>query len=797
MRARLTLLAVVCTLVATVAGGTAAGVEPVTVAPGHTGAAVAASLPAWGDEPVPQGGSGRSELRGISVLSADDAWAVGNTGYQYDPTAGPLVERWDGSAWSVVDVPGITGAVLYGVAAVDTDDVWMVGSFNSTREALILHWDGSTVDRIENPNPGSNRNDLYAITATGSDDVWAVGSKTSDISDPLTLHWNGVAWRAVDAPGTGGYDELNGVTAVAPDDAWAVGRCDSAACSVHWNGRKWQSVDVGVSGVSTSLAAVDAVSSDEVWAVGQDSEGTLAARWNGSRWRVVEVPDSGGYLRDDLLGVATVAADDVWVGGTSYVGADPASLALHWNGRRWQAVSTPHPPQSSSAIGAMSAGPSGALFTAGSLDRRASVLRLERGGLVEVPVEQAGTDSNQLLGISAAATDDIWAVGALGEFHPEALTLHYDGSEWTQVDAPEPASGTQLEDVVALTDDDAWAVGHTNPGDFGNAVALHWDGTSWRSVRVPQPGDRYASPRLLAVDALAGDNVWAVGAYDAASSPETTIMHWDGSRWRLADTSRCNPYGGLAGLTFLSADDGWAVGQASICHWNGRRWTLVPSPQPRPNYFEVNYPLEDVSGAASDDVWAVGTVVFDFQDYLSFGSFTEHWDGSAWQRVSNPSGVGLSGVEAVTASDVWAVGRDDFGPIIVRWDGHQWDDVPTPDRENGIEIESITRAGDDLWNAGRSFDESSDDYRGLVQRAPSPTQGAVIGTSNVGHATIAYTGPARGVVTSSPTGGFQIGGLPAGRYRFTLVHEGCDPLTKRVDITAGRTRSVQLTADCH
>jgi carboxypeptidase family protein len=788
MRTRTPVLVALIALVVTFLAGSAAGSQSTEGA--------RSALPAWGSEPVPQFGSGRSELHGISVLSANQAWAVGVMGLSQDQNAKPLVERWDGSSWSIVDVPDITGAELYGVAAVAPNDVWMAGTFNNTRESLVLHWDGGSVQRVATPNPGANRNDLYAVTAVAADDVWAVGSKSSGVTDPLALHWNGAKWREVTAPGTASYDELRSVTAVASDDVWAVGVLDNDAAALHWDGSSWTRVDVPVSGGSTSLSAVSAAAADEVWAVGQDAEGTVSVRWNGAKWTVVDVPDSGGFLRDDLRGLVVIGPDDAWAGGTSYLGGDAGSIALHWNGKQWKSVSTPHPPKSASQLRAAGAAPDGTLLMAGSLKRRASVLRLEGGALRAVPVEQAGTDANELLGISAAAPDDIWAVGSLGEFNPDALTLHYDGSEWSRVNAPAPPTGTRLEDVVAIAADDAWAVGYTNPAGRSKPVALHWDGTRWRSTTVPRPGDK--STRLLAVDALGPDDVWAVGEYAVSSaSPSTVIVHWNGRTWRPADLSGCNPYGGLAGLTFLADDDGWAVGHASTCHWNGRRWALVPSPQPRPNYFEIDYPLQDVSGVASDDVWAVGGVVYDFIEYLDFGSFVEHWDGTAWQRVPNPSGVVINGVEAVSADEVWAVGRDDFGPIIVRSNGRSWADIPTPDRDHGLDLLGMTRVGDELWSAGRSLADGADGgLRSLVQRAPSPTQGAVIGSSNVGGATVTYQGPVSGVVETDPTGSFQVGGLPAGRYRFTLSFAGCQPVTEKTTIAAGRTRLITLHADC-
>lgn len=771
-----------------------AGIAPAAAAgsaPPAPAEAAPPGLPAWGTERVPQAGSGRSELRDVSVLSADEAWAVGNSGYKSDETAAPLVERWDGSRWSVVAGPELTGAILNGVVAVASDDVWMVGAFNTSREALILHWDGTSIERVEHPNPGGNRNDLYDVSASGPDDVWAIGDKTTGVSDPLALRWDGTEWREVAVPKTTNYDQLFGVTAIAPDDAWAVGEFAYEAAAVHWDGRAWTRVDPPIDGSST-LTAVSAAAADEVWAVGQDGDGTLSARWDGTRWRLVDVPDSDGFLRDDLAGVAALAVDDVWAVGSSYA---EDSLALHWDGNEWNQVAVPNPPESYDQLRAVAGTPDGELLAAGGLDRQAYVLRLEDGAFDKVRVEQVGTSSNQLLGISAAVSDDIWAVGALGQFNPKALTLHYNGDRWRRVKAPAPPEGTQLNDVVSIAADDAWAVGQTNPGDFGKAVALHWDGERWRRVRVPQSGNQYASPRLLAVDAIGPDDVWAVGAYDVGSFPETVLLHWNGTRWRLADSSGCMSTGGLSGVTFIAPDDGWAVGQASICHWNGRRWTLVPSPQPRGNYFEINYPYQDVSGAASDDVWAVGTVVFDFGQYVDFGSFAVHWDGSAWQRVDNPSGVGINGVEAITTNDVWAVGRDSFGPLIVHWNGGSWTDVPTPDREDGVELEGITRAGSELWDAGRSL-AADDGFRSLVQRAPSPSEGAVLGSSNVGNATVSWTGPEGGVIETEPTGDFQVGGLPAGRYRFTLAHEGCIPITEVVDVVAGRTKSFEIIADC-
>src|SRR4051794_14107008 len=175
MKNRLALAAVVV-VVPALAGQpsvhAAGATSPALVTPAD---AAVGRLPAWGTEEVPQAGSGRSQLNAVSVVSRDDAWAVGNSGFEYAELAAPVVERWDGTRWSIVGTPDLPGVVLRAVVAVSSDDVWMVGAFNTSREAVILHWDGRSIKAVAHPNPGGNRNDLYAISATGPDDVWAVG----------------------------------------------------------------------------------------------------------------------------------------------------------------------------------------------------------------------------------------------------------------------------------------------------------------------------------------------------------------------------------------------------------------------------------------------------------------------------------------------------------------------------------------------------------------------------------------------------------------------------------------------
>jgi hypothetical protein len=66
---------------------------------------------------------------------------------------------------------------------------------------------------------------------------------------------------------------------------------------------------------------------------------------------------------------------------------------------------------------------------------------------------------------------------------------------------------------------------------------LHWDGTRWLDVPTPDT----SKGALLAVAALAADDVWAVGVHGSGAFLDTgpvrgLIEHWNGSRWHVVPT---------------------------------------------------------------------------------------------------------------------------------------------------------------------------------------------------------------------------------------------------------------------
>ena len=188
--------------------------------------------------PVPRTAS----LNAVSARSPVDAWAVGTQGSR------PLIERWNGSVWSVVpaaDTPD--GSALYGVAAISFTNVWAVGGIPTGggpgARPLIEHWDGTawTVVPLVVPEVATNLDrTLRAITYLSAYNVWTVGG------GGLILHFGGAGWTS--QPSNIGIDPakftLSGVAGRASNDMWTVGYTTTTAgtLSAHFDGTQWTNV---------------------------------------------------------------------------------------------------------------------------------------------------------------------------------------------------------------------------------------------------------------------------------------------------------------------------------------------------------------------------------------------------------------------------------------------------------------------------------------------------------------------------------------------------------------------------
>jgi hypothetical protein len=195
----------------------------------------------------------RRALRSVSVLSKDDAWAVGDAG---------TVAHFDGKTWTITQPPIAKGLDLQRVVAwpgevvalatfgnglfrfdgttwtrlpwpehVTADDFWGTSSRDLWVPGLrsAHHFDGAKWDEIA----FGMFDDMYAVSGSGPNDVWMVGTSGTRGGGGRARHFDGTAWKDVELPRT---SSLHAVSAPSPKEAYAVGLLDSI---VTWDGAAW------------------------------------------------------------------------------------------------------------------------------------------------------------------------------------------------------------------------------------------------------------------------------------------------------------------------------------------------------------------------------------------------------------------------------------------------------------------------------------------------------------------------------------------------------------------------------
>jgi len=348
--------------------------------------ASAALSSGWNIVTAPGAPSGVNDvLLGSTCANALSCWSVGATlPNNGDPT--PLVESWNGSAWTVamVSLPSqFNGGVLLGVTCANGSGCWAVGAGTvdgaNPSGVLAYRWTGTSWSSVPIPTPeGAVGAILEGVACVSASECWATGFTTDDTGAALRSlveRWNGSSWSIVLAGPSGqAYDQLNGVTCSSASDCWAVGNAGPTQQNPNflpifpaaagdqgfieqWDGNSWSTVpSYSAPGPDGGyLSSVTCVTTTDCWASGAttDSSGTAAAtlmeRWDGSSWSVVPTPVPPGSSGSILGGVTCLDAQRCWAagsqgpfGGGGGSNFQPNSFIESWNGTSWSIEPTPN-----------------------------------------------------------------------------------------------------------------------------------------------------------------------------------------------------------------------------------------------------------------------------------------------------------------------------------------------------------------------------------------------------------------------------------------------------------------------
>jgi hypothetical protein len=326
---------------------------------------------------------------------------------------------------------------------------------------------------------------------------------------------------------------------------------------------------------------------------------------------------------------------------------------------------------------------------------------------------EALTSGDELSSVSYVSPSETWAVGNVGQAQRANQTLieQYNGSAWSRVPSPDQGTGNNALNSVSMIPGAGWAVGYAQVSGKYTPLALGWDGTQWS----PADTGTFPSDALLTgVDTQADGSAWAVGFQrTAAGTRQTLIEQESGGTWTPM-ASPNDPNDGTATDNSLTAISGtedtglWAVG------WRESSSGLQPvilrydTTQPSPTWESVtgagdvptgpgtiDTVLTGVDVLSADDVWAVG--------YYFDGSVNQplalHWDGSTWSNNFSIPGAGmLRRVTALAPDNVWAAGTvyngTAYQSLVEHFDGTSWAPAKSANAPKGADTEIIGLATD-------------------------------------------------------------------------------------------------------
>ena len=297
----------------------------------YQGDSLILSAGTWNTAPLVEPG-GALQLNSVSCSSESLCMAVGesSSGSGIPSNAVGVIEKWDGSAWSIVPNPHASGVNVWlsSVSCPSASSCFAVGQ-DSTDGGFIDSWNGASWTMAFSQQSVS----LSAVSCSTPTTCVTVGAGSSNSLYSVVL--GSGTWVAESVPDPGGDGFLNDVSCASSTFCMAVGSVQVAgigwatSLTEDWDGESWVVVpspnypedDLGSGFIGGGILISDSCVSAQVCvAVGYGGGGlnssslsypglAVVETWDGVAWSLTSTPapvEPAGGGRADLRGVSCV-----------------------------------------------------------------------------------------------------------------------------------------------------------------------------------------------------------------------------------------------------------------------------------------------------------------------------------------------------------------------------------------------------------------------------------------------------------------------------------------------------------
>jgi hypothetical protein len=584
-------------------------------------------------------------LHGVSCTGPNRCIAVGDF-FRSPGHERPLAERWNGHSWSVVHTPAPHGsAKLDRISCAAASACMAVGTTTpgdaATDTHLVERWNGSTWSITNPPLPTADTVTIDAVSCATATSCTVAGSATSNGTvAPFADTWSDGVWSTDALPATTG--SLLAVGCSSPTACVMVatvgaGTDSASSYSLSGHADTWTQTflpnGLDIASIACPSATNCVVTGNTIEPDGD--HGATATSWDGTTWTPI------GFFGRDAFGIScTSRAFCVLVGDNGEEDADAADrygFLTYVNQVKdiHDFVEAPFPKASfDGSLGGVSC-PTSAMCMAVRDD---SAIEREHARVWSISRQERG--SQMVADVSCVSRSWCMAVGT-EFFHKlrdhRSLSAVWNGRGWRTLppSAAEPPDN-ELSAVSCSSRTFCLAI------DEESRWAQRWNGHSWHPAR--RPATKGSRTRLTSLSCTSRHFCAAAGN-QGTKRPQAVTELWHGSHWRAASvvdpaTPRISRSISLSCVNarFCLAVDS-AFGQADLAvRWDGRQWTTTRSP--------IGSGVSGVSCASAKRCIAVTPDAEGGTSPIAASS----WNGSSWTPRPVAGRADLEAVSCVALS---------------------------------------------------------------------------------------------------------------------------------------------------